>query len=52
MDSDDPLAHGEVGKVGVAIDSIDDMEILSRRDPAGQGLHLDDDQRPGGDPAG
>jgi methylmalonyl-CoA mutase, N-terminal domain len=28
MDSDDPLARGEVGKVGVAIDSIDDMEIL------------------------
>jgi methylmalonyl-CoA mutase N-terminal domain/subunit len=24
-DSDDPIAHGEVGKVGVAIDSIDDM---------------------------
>src|SRR5881398_1213409 len=24
-DSDDPVAHGEVGKVGVAIDSIDDM---------------------------
>jgi methylmalonyl-CoA mutase, N-terminal domain len=28
MDSDDPLARGEVGKVGVAIDSIEDMEIL------------------------
>src|SRR6478752_1555190 len=28
MDSDAPLAHGEVGKVGVAIDSIDDMRIL------------------------
>src|SRR3954453_6653550 len=27
-DSDDPVAHGEVGKVGVAIDSIDDMRIL------------------------
>jgi len=27
-DSDDPIAHGEVGKVGVAIDSIDDMRIL------------------------
>jgi methylmalonyl-CoA mutase, N-terminal domain len=25
LDSDDPLARGEVGKVGVAIDSIDDM---------------------------
>ncbi|HXG59574.1 MAG TPA: methylmalonyl-CoA mutase family protein, partial [Thermoanaerobaculia bacterium] len=28
MDSDDPLARGEVGKVGVAIDSIEDMETL------------------------
>ena len=27
-DSDHPMAHGEVGKVGVAIDSIDDMEVL------------------------
>ncbi len=27
-DSDDPLARGEVGKVGVAIDSVDDMRIL------------------------
>ncbi|GAA2640954.1 acyl-CoA mutase large subunit family protein [Paractinoplanes durhamensis] len=27
-DSDDPIAHGEVGKVGVAIDSIDDMRKL------------------------
>src|SRR5450432_242548 len=28
MDSDDPRARGEVGKVGVAIDSIDDVEML------------------------
>jgi len=27
-DSDHPLAHGEVGKVGVAINSLRDMEIL------------------------
>jgi methylmalonyl-CoA mutase, N-terminal domain len=27
-DSDAPIAHGEVGKVGVAIDSIDDMRVL------------------------
>jgi methylmalonyl-CoA mutase N-terminal domain/subunit len=27
-DSDAPLAHGEVGKVGVAIDSIEDMRLL------------------------
>ncbi|HKC24792.1 MAG TPA: methylmalonyl-CoA mutase family protein, partial [Thermoanaerobaculia bacterium] len=28
FDSDHPLARGEVGRVGVAIDSIDDMETL------------------------
>jgi methylmalonyl-CoA mutase N-terminal domain/subunit len=27
-DSDESIAHGEVGKVGVAIDSIDDMRVL------------------------
>ncbi len=27
-DSDDPLAQGEVGKVGVAIDTVEDMEAL------------------------
>jgi methylmalonyl-CoA mutase N-terminal domain/subunit len=27
-DSDDPLSMGEVGKVGVAIDSIEDMKVL------------------------
>src|SRR5687767_12944668 len=27
-DSDDPVASGEVGKVGVAIDSIEDMGLL------------------------
>src|SRR5690554_6193328 len=32
-DSDDPLAYGEVGKVGVAIDTLADMEILFDRIP-------------------
>ena len=27
-DSDEPVARGEVGKVGVAIDSLDDMRVL------------------------
>ena len=27
-DSDDPAAHGEVGRVGVAISSIEDMDVL------------------------
>ena len=35
-DSDHPRAEGEVGKVGVAIDSIDDMRILLGRPPARQ----------------
>ncbi|MEW5786096.1 MAG: methylmalonyl-CoA mutase family protein [Bacillota bacterium] len=32
-DSDHPLARGEVGKVGVAIDSLRDMELLMDRIP-------------------
>src|SRR5207247_1402613 len=32
-DSDDPMANGEVGKVGVAIDSLEDMEILLQEIP-------------------
>jgi methylmalonyl-CoA mutase N-terminal domain/subunit len=33
LDSDYPLSHGEVGKVGVAIDSIQDMEVLFHEIP-------------------
>src|SRR5690348_11958236 len=36
LDSDDPLALGEVGKVGVAIDSLDDMERLFAGIPLGE----------------
>ena len=32
-DSDDPLAAGEVGRTGVAIDSLADMEVLLERIP-------------------
>ncbi|MGH3787907.1 MAG: acyl-CoA mutase large subunit family protein [Pseudonocardiaceae bacterium] len=32
-DSDEAIAHGEIGKVGVAIDSIDDMRTLFRGIP-------------------
>ncbi len=32
-DSDDPMAAGEVGKVGVAIDSIEDMQTLFKNIP-------------------
>jgi len=35
-DSDDPVAHGEVGKVGVAIDSVDDMRVLFGDLPLGE----------------
>ena len=35
-DSDDPMAAGEVGKVGVAIDSIDDMRTLFDQIPLDQ----------------
>ena len=36
---------GEVGKVGVAIDSLDDMRVLFEAAAAGQGVDVDDDQR-------
>jgi methylmalonyl-CoA mutase N-terminal domain/subunit len=42
-DSDDPLCDGDRHDRGRA--------DLLRRDPAGSGLDLDDDQRAGGDPA-
>jgi len=35
-DSDSAIAHGEVGKVGVAIDSIEDMRILFDEIPLGE----------------
>jgi methylmalonyl-CoA mutase, N-terminal domain len=35
-DSDDPKAHGEVGKVGVAIDSVEDMRTLFDGIPLGE----------------
>ena len=46
-DSDDPLAEGEVGKVGVAIDTLADMETMFDGIPLDQVSHLDDDQRAG-----
>ncbi len=44
-DSDHPRARGEVGKVGVAIDSIEDMEILLDGIPLGEVSVVDDHQR-------
>ena len=46
-DADDPIAAGEVGKVGVSISSLEDMETLFREIPLGQGFHQHDDQCPG-----
>ena len=43
-DSDHPRAEGEVGKVGVAIDSMADMRTAARRPAARQGHHEHDDQ--------
>ena len=42
MDSDAPLASGEVGKVGVAIDSIEDMRRLFDAIPLADGEGADD----------
>ena len=52
-DSDHPAgARAKSGSVGVAIDSLDDMQPLFARHPARQSLHVDDHQRHGGHPAG
>ena len=50
LDSDHPRAAGEVGKTGVAIGSIDDMERLFARSPS-MTHHFDDDQRDRADAA-
>ncbi len=36
IDSDSPLAHGEVGRVGVAIDTVEDMHVLLEAIPLGR----------------
>ena len=51
LDSDNPRCLGEVGRTGVAIDTIDDMRTAFDGHPARPGVHLDDDQRPGRLPA-
>ena len=47
-DSDDELALGEVGKCGVAVDTLADVEDLYRGIDLGDGHDVDDDQRSGG----
>ena len=43
-DSDDPLAEGEVGRCGVAVDSLADVKDLFRGIDLGSCHDLDDDQ--------
>ena len=43
-DSDDVISEGEVGKVGVAIDSLADMEILFDQIDLGKSFHFHDHQ--------
>ena len=51
-DSDHPFSEGEVGKCGVAISSLADMEVLFDGIPLEQGHDVDDDQRTGIDDTG
>ena len=46
-DSDHPRVVGDVGKAGVAIDTLDDMKILFDGIPLGRDVGLDDDERRG-----
>ena len=43
-DSDDPMALGEVGRCGVAVDTLADMEDLYAGIDLGTITHVDDDQ--------
>ena len=51
-DSDHARSLGEVGREGVAIDTLDDMETLFEGILLGEVIVVDDDQRAGGDHAG
>ena len=51
LDSDDPRCLGEVGRTGVAIDTIDDMRTAFDQIPLDRGLDLDNHQRAGFGPA-
>ena len=46
LDSDDPMSLGEVGRCGVAVDSLSDMEDLYAGINLGECHDLDDDQLP------
>jgi len=42
LDSDHAMAEGEVGRAGVAIDTVDDLARLFDQIPLGDVFHLDD----------
>ena len=46
-DSDNERVSGDVGKAGVAIDSVEDMKILFDQIPLGPDVGLDDHERRG-----
>ena len=46
-DSDHPRVTGDVGKAGVAIDSVEDMKILFDGIPSRSNVRIDDDERCG-----
>ena len=50
-DSDSPRSEGEVGREGVAVDTVEDMRTLFGGIDLGEVQRLDDDQRAGGDHA-
>ena len=50
-DSDDPLCHGEVGRTGVPIDTIEDMRICFDQIPLDEVSTSMTINAPGGDPA-
>ncbi len=51
-DADDPMAQGEVGKVGVSISSLDDMETLFHQIPLDKVSTSMTINAPGSHPAG
>ena len=52
LDSDHARSLGEVGREGVAVDSLEDMRRLFDGIPLGERVDVDDDQRAGRDSAG
>mgnify|MGYP000668137831 CR=1 FL=1 len=45
LDSDDPMAEGEVGRVGMAVDTLEDMDGIERIDTV-RAINLEDERGP------